>query len=61
MLRHEGDAVQLREKVVQTLHTGTKRKVGTVQAGLYVVPGISKRQTRISEIKYLFIFFIFYE
>lgn len=38
MFRHEGDAVQLREEVVQTLHAGTKRQVGTVQTGLYVVP-----------------------
>lgn len=38
MFRHEGDAVQLREEVVQALHAGTKRQVGAVQTGLYVVP-----------------------
>lgn len=38
MFRHEGDTVQLGEEVVQTLHAGTKRQVGTVQTGLYVVP-----------------------
>lgn len=35
--RLEGDAIQLREEDVQTLHTGTQRQVRTVQTGLYVV------------------------
>lgn len=45
VLGHEGDAVQLREKVVQTLHACAERQVGTVQTGLDVVPGRSMRQS----------------
>lgn len=43
MFRHEGDAVQLREEAVQTLHTGTQRQVRTVQTGLYVVPETTEK------------------
>lgn len=35
---HEGDAVELREEVVQTFHAGSQRQVGAVQAGLDVEP-----------------------
>lgn len=46
---HEGHTVQLREEVVQTLHTGAQRQIRTVQTGLYVVPAVSKTQTRTKE------------
>lgn len=49
LFRHEGDAVQLREEIVQTLHTGTKRQVGTVQTGLYVVPAVTNRNISMKE------------
>lgn len=35
---HEGHAVQLREEIVQTLHTSPQGQVRAVQTGLYVVP-----------------------
>lgn len=44
---HEGDAVELREEVIQALHTGTQGEVGTVQTGLYVVPGRTETQLRV--------------
>lgn len=49
LFRHEGDAVQLREEIVQTLHTGTKRQVGTVQTGLYVVPAVTNQNISMKE------------
>lgn len=46
LLGHEGDAVELREEVVQTLHTGSQRQVRTVQTGLDVVPDGETTATR---------------
>lgn len=46
---HEGHAVQLREEVVQTVHTGPQRQIRAVQTGLYVVPAGRKTETRTKE------------
>lgn len=46
LLRHEGDAVELREEVVQTLHAGAQRQVGAVQAGLDVEPATQGEKQR---------------
>lgn len=38
LLGHEGDAVELREEVVEAFHACAQRQVGAVQAGLDVEP-----------------------